>query len=122
MRLDLWLWATRIYKTRTRATDAIKGGHVRLGEKSAKPGNEVRPGDTITVRINQMTRTLRVVAAPPSRISAKDVRQYLEDLTPDAEYERRCQVQNLIPAGFRPKGTGRPTKRERRALEDIGQA
>lgn len=119
MRLDQWLWAIRIYKTRTLAADAIKGGHVKIGGESTKPAHEVRPGEVIVALVNQITRTVRVLADPPSRVGAKLVAQFAEDLTPPEEYARRREV-NLLPPGFRPKGAGRPTKRERRQVDELG--
>lgn len=118
MRLDQWLWAVRVYKTRSLAAEAIRGGHVEVGGEAAKPAREVRAGDMVVARVNQMTRTVRVIAAPVSRIGAKLVPQYLEDLTPPEEYERRREV-SLLPPGFRPRGAGRPTKRERRDIEEF---
>lgn len=118
MRLDQWLWAIRIYKTRTMAADAIRGGHVKIADESTKAAHEVRPGEVIVARVNQMTRTVRVLGTPQSRVAAKLVAQFAEDLTPPEEYARRREV-NLLPPGFRPKGTGRPTKRERRDIDDL---
>jgi len=77
---------------------------------------EVRPGEVLVARVNEMTRTVRALAAPPSRIGAKLLAQFIEDLTPPEEYARRREV-SLLPPGFRPKGAGRPTKRDRRAVE-----
>lgn len=119
MRLDQWLWAVRIYKTRTLAADAIRGGHVKIADEPTKAAHEVRPGEVIAARVSQMTRTVRVLADPPSRVAAKLVAQFAEDLTPPEEYARRREA-NLLPPGFRPKGTGRPTKRDRRDIDEIG--
>jgi ribosome-associated heat shock protein Hsp15 len=119
MRLDRWLWAVRVYKTRTSAADAIRGGHVKIGGEAVKPAREVRAGEIITARINHMTRTLRVIDAPPSRVGAKLVALYMEDLTPAEESARRREV-NLLPPGFRAQGSGRPTKRDRRRIADLG--
>ena len=116
MRLDQWLWAVRIYKTRTIAADAIKGGLVKVAGEAAKPAREVKPGEMITARVNQMTRTVVVLDSPKSRVGAKLVPQFMEDRTPPEEYQRRREA-NLLPPGFRPQGTGRPTKRERREID-----
>jgi ribosome-associated heat shock protein Hsp15 len=116
MRLDQWLWAVRIYKTRTLAADAIKDEHVKVNGETAKPARELKGGELITARVNQMTRTVMVLDAPKSRVGAKFVAQFMEDRTPPEEYERRREA-NLLPPGFRPKGSGRPTKRERREIE-----
>ncbi len=119
MRLDQWLWAIRIYKTRSLAADAIRGGHVKIAGEPTKPAHEVRPGEVVAARVSQMTRTVRVLGAPPSRVAAKLVVQFSEDLTPPEEYARRCEA-NLLPLGFRAKGTGRPTKRDRREIDEFG--
>jgi ribosome-associated heat shock protein Hsp15 len=118
MRLDQWLWAVRIYKTRTSAADAIKGGLVKVGDEPVKPAREVKPGDLVTARVNQMTRTVVVVDSPKSRVGAKLVAQFMEDRTPPEEYQRRREV-NFLPPGFRPQGSGRPTKKERREIDSF---
>jgi ribosome-associated heat shock protein Hsp15 len=119
MRLDQWLWAVRVYKTRTWAAEAIKAGHVTINGQSAKPSREVRPGDSIVARTGDLTRTLRVIDAPPSRVGAKLVAQFAEDLTPPEEFERRREVARLPPL-LRPSGTGRPTKKQRREIDGFG--
>jgi ribosome-associated heat shock protein Hsp15 len=119
MRLDQWLWAVRVYKSRTLAADAIKGGLAKVNGERTKPAHEPKPGDIIAARVGVMTRTVRYLAAPKSRISAKSVAEFAEDLTPPEERNKRPEP-NLLPPGFRPKGAGRPTKRERRAIEDLG--
>ena len=120
MRLDQWLWAVRVFKTRTVAADAIKAGHVQVNGQPCKPAREVRAGDTIVASVGIMTRTVRVIAAPKSRVNAKLVPQFAEDLTPPEEYARRPEP-NLLPPMFRPKGTGRPTKRERRETDRLDE-
>ncbi|MEP6668544.1 MAG: RNA-binding S4 domain-containing protein [Chthoniobacter sp.] len=118
MRLDQWLWAVRVYKSRTLAAEAIKGGLVKVEGERSKPAHEPKPGELITARVGIMTRTVRFLAAPKSRVAAKLVADFMEDLTPPEEREKRREP-NLLPPGFRPKGTGRPTKRERRVLEEL---
>ena len=118
MRLDQWLWAVRVYKSRNLAAEAIKGGLVKVNGERSKPAHEPKPGEMITARVGIMTRTVRFLAAPKSRVSAKLVADFAEDLTPPEEREKRREP-NLLPPGFRPKGAGRPTKRERRALDDL---
>ena len=117
MRLDQWLWTVRIYKTRSNSADAIKGGHVVVNDQPCKPAREVKAGDLIVARAGEITRTLRVIAAPPSRVGAALVAQFAEDLTPPEEYEKRRQLE-FIPVIARDRGTGRPTKKERRDLDD----
>jgi ribosome-associated heat shock protein Hsp15 len=116
MRIDQWLWAVRVYKTRSICAEAIKGGHVKVNGERTKPAHEPKAGELITARVGIMTRTVRFLAAPKSRVAAKLVPEFAEDLTPPEEREKR-QEPNLIPFAFRPKGAGRPTKRERRELD-----
>lgn len=118
MRLDQWLWAVRLYKSRTLAADAIKGGHVKVGGEAAKPAHTVKPGEVITARIDVLTRTLRVTGAPKSRVSAKLVPEFAEDLTPPEEFEKARSPFFRAPA-FRRPGAGRPTKRERREIDRL---
>lgn len=117
-RLDKWLWAVRVFKTRSLATDACRAGSVEVNAHPAKPAREVRPGEQVIVRQGLVTRTLRVVAMPVSRVGAKLVPEYCTDLTPPEEFEKaRTQpVQQLLA---REKGSGRPTKRDRRLLDRI---
>src|SRR5688572_7859657 len=109
MRLDQWLWAVRVYKTRSVAAEAIKAAHVTVNGQPSKPAHTVRAGEMIVARVGEITRTLKVIAAPPSRVGAKLVAGFAEDLTPPEEYEKRREP-NYIPAILRPKGAGRPTK------------
>ena len=117
MRLDQWLWAVRVCKTRALAVAAIKARQVKVNGAETKPAHEAKGGELVTARIGLMTRTLRVLAAPPSRVAAKLVPQYAEDLTPPEELAKRDE-RSLRTPGFRPKGAGRPTKRERRVMDE----
>jgi ribosome-associated heat shock protein Hsp15 len=114
MRLDLWLWAVRLYKTRKLSVEAIKAGHVKVNGAHAKPAHEVKTGELITARIGVMTRTLKALEAPKSRVGAKLVAQHAEDLTRSEEFEKQREAAASVPN--RPKGAGRPTKRERRRM------
>lgn len=116
MRLDQWLWAVRLYKTRSLAAEAIKGGHVKVNEASTKPAHVVKPGEHVAARIGVMTRTLRVIGAPKSRVGAKLVAQFAEELTPPEEFEKQ-RIDHLHSMATRPRGAGRPTKRDRRILD-----
>ncbi|HAB15968.1 MAG TPA: S4 domain-containing protein [Verrucomicrobiota bacterium] len=118
MRLDQWLWAVRVYKTRTQAVEAIKGGHVRVNDQSTKPAREVHPGELIVAKVGLVRRTLRVIASPPSRVAGKLVSQFAEDLTPASEYQAARDSARAAPI-VRLRGSGRPTKRERRALDEL---
>ncbi len=119
MRFDQWLWAVRVYKTRSLAATAIKAGHARVNGDVRKPAHEMKAGELVTARLELVTRTLRVIASPPARVGAKLVPQFAEDLTPPEEYEKR-RVPYLLPPAFRPRGAGRPTKRERREIDELG--
>jgi ribosome-associated heat shock protein Hsp15 len=115
-RQDKWLWAVRIFKSRSLASDACRAGSVAVNQLPAKPARDVRPGETVTVRQGLVLRTLRVVGVPPSRVGAKLVADFCADLTPKEELEkgRERTVQDLLA---REKGCGRPTKRDRRLLD-----
>jgi ribosome-associated heat shock protein Hsp15 len=117
-RLDKLLWSLRVFKTRPLATAACRNGCVRIGQLEAKPGRDVHVGEVLSVRIGIVTRTLKVIALPRSRVSAKQLLEFMTDLTPAAEYERAKQ------AAFehrlaRERGTGRPTKKERRDISKM---
>lgn len=117
-RLDKWLWAVRLFKTRSLATDACRAGSVAINGRPAKPARDVRAGETVTVRVGLIVRTLVVRAVPPSRVGAPRVAEFCEDRTPADEFEktRRQRVQQFLA---RERGSGRPTKRDRRALERL---
>jgi ribosome-associated heat shock protein Hsp15 len=114
-RLDKVLWSLRVFKTRAQATAACRSGHVRIGELESKAGRNVHPGEVVAVRIGIMTRTLKILAIPPSRVGAKLLPDFMADLTPAAEYERAKQAafEHMLA---RERGRGRPTKKDRRAL------
>jgi ribosome-associated heat shock protein Hsp15 len=114
--MDKWLWSVRLYKTRSLAAAACVSSKVQLNGQLAKPARLVRIGEMITAVTGDITRTVKVLALPKTRVGAKLVPQYLGDLTPAAEYEKPRQ-KVFAPIGHRPKGTGRPTKRDRRILQ-----
>jgi ribosome-associated heat shock protein Hsp15 len=118
MRLDQWLWAVRVFKTRSSSAEAIKAGHVTVNGQPAKPAREVHTGDSIVAKVGEITRTVRALGTPPSRVGAKLVPQYAEDLTPPEEYAKRREP-NFLPPVFRPAGSGRPTKKARRAIDGL---
>ncbi len=115
-RLDKWLWAVRLFRTRSLATDACRAGSVEVNGLSVKPARDVRVGERVTVRQGLIVRTLEVRAIPSSRVGAKHVPDFCDDQTPPEEFEkvREQRVQQLLA---RDKGSGRPTKRERRDIE-----
>lgn len=118
VRIDKWLWAVRLYKTRTIATQACSAGKVRINDKPIKPSRDVRTGEILTAVSGGLTKTVRVIGILENRVAAKLVNQFYEDLTPQSEYER-AKDPNYTPFIFRPKGSGRPTKKERRSIEGL---
>ena len=115
-RIDKWLWAVRAFKTRSQATDACRAGKVKVDDQPIKPSREVKHGMIITIQQGPLKRTLKVVELLQKRVGAKLVAQYMEDLTPQEEYQKLEDIRNMPAA--RPRGAGRPTKKERR---DIGE-
>ena|SRR5437867_2407264 len=116
VRIDKWLWCVRLYKSRTLATAACEAGKVTIGGQSVKASRAVRPGDVITAMTGDITRTVKVTHLLGQRIGAARVREFMEDLTPASEFEKPREP---LPAGVRPKGAGRPTKRDRRILQSF---
>lgn len=117
-RLDKWLWSVRVFKSRSLASDACRAGSVTVNELPAKPARDVRPGETVMVRQGLILRTLRVVDVPRSRVGPKLVANFCTDLTPKDELAkaRENPVRHLLE---REKGSGRPTKRDRRLLDRL---
>jgi ribosome-associated heat shock protein Hsp15 len=111
-RVDRWLWAVRLYKTRSAATDACRGGHVRVNDTPAKPATPVRIGDRVAARVHDRDRVLEVVRVIDKRVGAAVAAECVVDHSPPpppAELTR--------PAFIRDPATGRPTKRDRRQLD-----
>lgn len=117
-RADKWLWAVRIFKTRTLAAEACKGGRIKRNGKPLKPAHELKIGDQLSFKLGIMTKTVGVIGFPSSRVSAKLVCQFLEDHTPVEEYEKLKLLKEIGPPVFN-SGKGRPTKRDRRKLNDF---
>ncbi|MBX2827255.1 MAG: RNA-binding S4 domain-containing protein [Flavobacteriaceae bacterium] len=118
MRIDKYLWCTRYFKTRNQASIACKKGSVRVNEATVKPSREIYPGDQISVRKNQINYTLEILEIPPSRVGAKLVGLYRTDTTPASAFEN-TELLKYAKDYYRKKGTGRPTKKDRRDLEDF---
>lgn len=117
MRVDKFLWCLRYFKTRTIATNACKKGHVKINDQIVKPSREVYPTEKISVRINQVNYQLTILDLPQSRVGAKLVDIYRTDTTPKSEFE----AQDLLRYSkdyYRKKGEGRPTKKDRRDIND----
>ena len=117
-RADKWLWCVRLFKTRTLAAEACKGGKVKLNGDVVKPAKELKPGDELSFKSGPIMRVVRVLGFPPSRVNAKLAVNYVEDLTPPEEYEKLKLMKELGPPVFH-TGKGRPTKRDRRRMDDF---
>lgn len=117
VRVDKWLWAMRIFKTRTLATEACKKGRVTLGENQiiAKPSRTIKIGDIVNVRKSPVTYTFRVKGLTENRLGAKLVPDYMENITPQSELDL-LEIVKINGFVDRRKGLGRPTKREGREL------
>lgn len=118
VRLDKWLWAARLFKTRAIATDAIKGGKVKINDTAVKPSREVKEGEVIQVQIEQLHKVVQVKSVIKNRVSAKQVPEVYTDLTPKEEYER-IEFMHAYKSEYRDRGAGRPTKKERRMIEKM---
>lgn len=114
-RLDKWLWSARVFKTRAEATAQCRNGRVQVNGLDAKPGRDVHAGEVVTAKVGIVTRTLRVIGVPRSRVGAKQLPEFMEDLTPTGEYERAKQA-SLEHLLARERGKGRPTKKDRREM------
>lgn len=114
-RIDKWMWATRIFKTRSISAEACKKGRVMMGGTTVKPSRAVKPGDVVQVRKPPVTYSFRVLGLPPNRLGARLVPDYMENITPKSELDL---LEVVKISGFidRRKGLGRPTKREGREL------
>ncbi|HOV71136.1 MAG TPA: RNA-binding S4 domain-containing protein [Dysgonamonadaceae bacterium] len=121
VRIDKWLWAVRIFKTRSIASEACKKGRVMVGNVTVKPSRTIRRGDIVQVRKPPVTFSFKVLDLTDKRMGAKLVPQYMENITPPDQYE--ILELNKI-SGFidRQRGTGRPTKKERRDLEQFTES
>ena len=118
VRIDKWLWATRVFKTRTIAVEACKKGRVMISNITIKPSRMIKIGDIIQVRKPPVIYSFKVLALTSNRIGAKLVPNFLENVTPPEQYEI-LELQKI--GGFidRARGTGRPTKKERRDLDEF---
>ncbi|CCG52906.1 Probable ribosome-associated heat shock protein Hsp15 [Flavobacterium indicum GPTSA100-9 = DSM 17447] len=117
MRIDKYLWCVRYFKTRGLAADAIKKGHVSVNGQVAKASREVFATDKIILRKDQINYEMQVLDLPPNRVGAKLVDIYRKDTTPKEAFEH-LEMLKLTKEYYRAKGTGRPTKKDRRDLDD----
>jgi ribosome-associated heat shock protein Hsp15 len=112
-RVDKWLWAVRFYKTRSAATDACRAGHVRVNQVAAKPATVIRPGDTVEARTGERELVVEVTSVIEKRVGAPVAASCYIDHSPPPQSKEEAGVLNFV----RERGTGRPTKRDRRQLE-----
>src|SRR5690554_5119653 len=118
VRVDKWLWAVRIFKTRTIASEACKKGRVMIDRVSVKPSRVIRVGEVIEVKKPPVTFSFKVLALADKRMGAKLVPQFMENVTPPDQYEI-LELNKISGFVDRQRGTGRPTKKERRDLEQF---
>ncbi len=118
MRIDKYLWCIRYFKTRNMATEASKKGHIRVNDIPAKPSREVYPMDKIVVRKDQINHELTVLDIPESRVAAKLVDIYRKNTTPPETLIHQ-ELLRQAKEHYRKSGTGRPTKKDRRDMEDF---
>ncbi len=121
MRIDKFLWSIRFYKTRNIAAEEIKKNRVSIGENPVKSSKEVREGDVIKIRRNQIDYKIKVLQIPKSRIGAKLVPLHITDLTDKEQYEI-LKIRRMAQDYYRQKGEGRPTKKDRRDMDDFVDA
>lgn len=117
-RIDKWLWAARIFKTRTIAAEACKKGRVNINGAQAKPSRMIKPGDIINVKKSPITYSFKVLQTIEKRVGAKLVPEIMENVTSPEQYEllEMSKISGFID---RARGTGRPTKKDRRSLDDF---
>lgn len=117
MRVDKFLWCVRYFKTRSLATNACKTGKVKIKGANVKPSREVFPQDKISIRKNQINYEIEILDVPTSRLGAKLVGLYVNDITPKEAFEK-MELLKYSKDYYRKKGVGRPTKKDRRDIDD----
>ncbi|HLN54933.1 MAG TPA: S4 domain-containing protein [Bacteroidales bacterium] len=118
IRIDKFLWAARIYKTRSIASEECRKGRIFINDVQVKPSRVVAVNEVIIVKKPPVTYTYRVLEPSANRVSAKLVGKLIEDLTSDEE-KLKLDIKQPSPGGYRPRGTGRPTKKERRLIDRL---
>lgn len=118
VRIDKWLWSVRIYKTRSQASEACKKGYVRIKETTVKPSREIKVGEIIQVKKAPITKSFKVLALVGKRMGAKLIIDFVEDVT-SADQLELLEMQKNMRWIERDRGTGRPTKKDRRELDDF---
>lgn len=117
-RVDKFLWSVRIYKTRTDATEACRSGRIKVNGLDAKPSREVKPGDILNIRKGSIHFQYKVIADVERRQPARMVEEYIMNITPNEELEKLNMPRETFFLA-RDRGTGRPTKKERRDMDDL---
>jgi ribosome-associated heat shock protein Hsp15 len=117
MRIDKYLWSIRLFKTRSLATEACKKGQIKMLNSKVKPSKDIFGNEEISIRKNQINYKIIVLDIPESRIGAKLVDLYRKDITPKEEFER-TELLKYSKEYYRKNGTGRPTKKDRRDIDD----
>ena len=120
MRIDKYLWCTRYFKTRSLATEACKKGHIRIDSTKVKPSKEVFSNEKISIRKNQIAYEIVILDIPKSRMAAKLVDLYRKDITPKEAFENQ-ELLKYSKDYYRKKGTGRPTKKDRRDIDQYDE-
>lgn len=118
VRIDKWLWAIRVFKTRAQSSDACRGGKVKIDGQNIKPSREVKQGDKIEVQTGIMKKVFVVIKPARNRVAAKLVPELAQDLTPKEEFEKLDMLRQLN-AEKRDRGIGRPTKKDRREINKL---
>lgn len=118
VRIDKWLWAVRIFKTRSQATEACKKGHISIGDMPVKASRDIHVGEIVKVRKPPISRSFKVLGLTEKRMGAKLVADFFVDITPKEELEL-LEMQKHMGWSVRDRGTGRPTKKDRRDLDDF---
>ena len=118
VRIDKWMWSVRIFKTRSMAADACRNNKVKINDHPLKPSHEVKVGEIITVRSGITTHTFKVTGLIHNRVAAKLAVNFVEDLTPPEELTKTVFLKDTF-FEQRERGTGRPTKRERRNIDRL---
>ncbi|MFW5890311.1 MAG: RNA-binding S4 domain-containing protein, partial [Marinilabiliaceae bacterium] len=118
VRIDKFLWAVRLFKTRSLAAEACKKGRVMIDDQPVKSSRQIRRGDEISIKVPPAVKTYKVLDLSEKRMGAKLVPDYLEEITPKEELDLLDKAR-MVSRMDRPKGTGRPTKKERRDLDQL---
>jgi len=116
LRIDKWLWAVRLFKTRSQASTACRSGRIRIEGQIVKPSRTVKAGDELSISQHSIIRSVKVLQLLENRVGAGLVPEFMQDLTPEAEYNK-LKTGKLVNFEYRDPGTGRPTKRQRREIE-----